>query len=201
MRNRVVSALCLVALVALSACGNSQSSSGATSAPAAPQSTPPSSQAPQTPAGIASPVSVPSPSASATPPANLLSYAHGAFVRSWTVAASNRGAPLLASGGGWTIYPDFKQAPQVLFELPAVARIDAINIMTYGLTDPDTHVDVDASIDGPPLAVLDRSPFPQPVTSGLALSPVRSRHDGCGSLFFASLVRHSSSDRFRPQAA
>ncbi len=148
MRNRVVSALCLVALVALSACGNSQSSSGATSAPAAPQSTPPSSQAPQTPAGIASPVSVPSPSASATPPANLLSYAHGAFVRSWTVAASNRGAPLLASGGGWTIYPDFKQAPQVLFELPAVARIDAINIMTYGLTDPDTHVDVDASIDG-----------------------------------------------------
>ncbi len=170
MRNRIVTSLCLAALVTVSACGHNQSSSGATSAPAAtPPSTSPSAQGPQSSEGIGSPATsseqaspvaiasqptssapapVPSPSASASPSGNLLSYVRGAFVKSWSVAASNRGAPLLASGGGWTIHPDFKTAPQVLFELPTVARIDAINITTYGATDPDTHVDVDASVNG-----------------------------------------------------
>lgn len=166
----IITSLWLAGWATVSGCGHTQSSSGATSAPAATsQSTSPSAQGPQASEGIApsatsseqaspvaiasqplssAPVPVPSPSASATPPANLLSYVHGGFVRSWSVAASNRGAPLLASGGDWTIYPDFKAVPQVSFELPAVARIDEIKVKTYGATDPDTHVDVDASVDG-----------------------------------------------------
>jgi outer membrane protein OmpA-like peptidoglycan-associated protein len=72
----------------------------------------------------AAPSATPSPAATENP--NLLSYARGTFVRRWSLGASKSGAQWLATGSAYAIDPGFSGTPELVFELPAVARITQI---------------------------------------------------------------------------
>ena len=56
----------------------------------------------------------------------MLSFARGTFVRSWSVGASKSGAQWLATGSAYEIDPAFSGTPELVFELPAVARLSQI---------------------------------------------------------------------------
>lgn len=110
----------LAPVAATSPTASAASSSGTI----APQSASPSTGPTATPIAEAS--APPSPEPSENP--NLLTFAHGTFIRSWTVGASTSAPEDLAVGTPWATDGPFRGTPELVFELPAVAQLSQITV-------------------------------------------------------------------------
>ena len=129
-----------VAGLALTACSSGAPQATASVAPMASASVAPTEFASQTPSpNVAFASAAPSPNATfapatpgtspvpaATDDPNVLSFARGTFVRRWTVGASTSGAEALSTGSSYAIEPGYAGTPELVFELPAAARISQI---------------------------------------------------------------------------
>jgi len=69
-----------------------------------------------------------SPTAVQTPNPNLLSYARGAYIRTWSVGVS-KSATAIVGGNAWEIDPTFAGSAYIVYELPAIATIDRLDLM------------------------------------------------------------------------
>ena len=95
----------------------------------------------------------PSPAASSTPALspvptenpNLLTYERGTFVRRWSVGSLTYGPESLPAGNGWSPDGPASVTPELVYELPAVARISQF-VVTAGLpARPPARIDVGVS--------------------------------------------------------
>ncbi len=101
----------------------------------------------------ASPPPTPTPTSTPTPEPtqnpNLLTYARGAFLRSWTIGDATAGFASMAALNPTRVTRNSAALPQIVYELPAVAHIDAFGIDASDRTDPATKVHFEISSTDP----------------------------------------------------
>ncbi len=99
------------------------------------------------PAPTQTPTSTPTPEPTQNP--NLLTYARGAFVRSWTVGDAASGFASMAAQNPTRVDRKSAALPQLVYELPAVAHIDAFGIDAVEQSDPTTKIRFEISTTDP----------------------------------------------------